>query len=240
MRIFSSCRELMSEIMRDVSEHGTIVHPQTMQNKVVADNEEFQTKELLNYSYCLTNRTDQEKLFISNPTQNYLWCQEEFKERVSRSYVNPGKAWLIRKDTWATFLNSEGGFCYTYNERLNYRHNLNKIIDELKRHPDSRQCYLPVFHPEDVSFIGAERRVPCTLGYQFIIRDNKLHIVYSQRSADVFLHFGNDIWLAWELMSYVAKRLAIEEGYLYHNITSLHSYKRDWEGLKTCIDELYE
>jgi len=240
MRIFSNCRELLSEIMRDVSEQGTIVHPQTMQNQRVADNEEFQTKELLNYSYCLTSRADQENLFISNPKQNFYWCKSEFSERISRSWVNPGKAWLIRKDTWEPFLSKAGEFCYTYNERLNRYHNLEKIIDELRVHGDSRQCYLPVFHPRDPSFIGGKKRVPCTLGYQFIIRNGKMHIIYSQRSADVFLHFGNDIWLAWELMEYVAEMVGVEPGFLYHNIASLHSYRRDWEGLKTCIDQLYE
>lgn len=239
MRIFSSCYSLMSEIFRDVSEHGVIVHPQTMQNKQVAGNEDFATKELLNYSYCLMEMPDEDKLFITNPTQNKEWCQKEFTERIS-SEVNPGKAWLIRKDVWKPFLNSNGKFCYTYSERLSHNHNLERIIDELRAHPDSRQCFLPIFHPMDITYLGGKKRIPCSLGYQFIIREGLLHMTYFQRSADIAEHFGNDVWLAYRMLKFVAERVGVKPGYLFHNITSLHAYKKDWDKLKTCIDQLYE
>ena len=69
--------------------------------------------------------------------------------------------------------------------------------------------------------------------YDFLIRENargekQLNICYHQRSSDFVTHFGNDVYLAWRLMEYVASEVGIKPGYLYHTIDSLHSYKKDW------------
>lgn len=76
--------------------------------------------------------------------------------------------------------------------------------------------------------------------YDFLIRENargekQLNICYHQRSSDFVTHFGNDVYLAWRLMEYVASEVGIKPGYLYHTIDSLHSYKKDWVKLKTSI-----
>lgn len=76
--------------------------------------------------------------------------------------------------------------------------------------------------------------------YDFLIRENNkkekvLHICYHQRSSDFITHFGNDVYLAWLLKDYVANKVGIKSGYLYHTIDSLHSYKKDWVKLKTSL-----
>ena len=53
-------------------------------------------------------------------------------------------------------------------------------------------------------------------------------------------HFGNDVYLAWKLMEYMAEQTGNEPGYLYHTIDSLHSYKKDWVLLKQCLDDITE
>ena len=63
----------------------------------------------------------------------------------------------------------------------------------------------------------------------------QLNICYHQRSSDFVTHFGNDVYLAWKLMEYVAREVGTKPGYLYHTIDSLHSYKKDWVKLKTSI-----
>ena len=44
MRIYENCRELMSEMGRDLWEMGKQVKPKTYQNKVIDGNDEFVTK----------------------------------------------------------------------------------------------------------------------------------------------------------------------------------------------------
>lgn len=236
MRIYIDAYELVSEIYREVWEMGIIVKPNSMQNKVVVGDEDYDTKEVLNYSYCLKSLNHADYLFGFDKN-SLKWANAELGERINPFTENPGRAWEIRKDVWTEFL-VDGKFEYTYSDRIHKFHGLNKIIEELNSNMDSRQCVLPIFHPEDVDGFGGSFRVPCSLSYQFIIREGKLHIIYTQRSADVVTHFGNDVWLAFKLMEYVANQVDIVPGYLYHNITSLHCYRKDWEKLKTGISNL--
>jgi len=240
MRVFGDCYELMSEVMRDVYEMGHKVHPHSMQNKIVKDDDNFETKEIINYSYCLTSMSRKDYLFIIS--KSLKWAMAEFEERIEsrfdEGHVNPGEAWKLRPEVWKQFINEEGKFDYTYNERIDPVGRLYFIVDELKTNPDSRQCVLPIFYPRDLYEMGGQKRIPCSLHYQFLLRDGRLNIVYNQRSADVVTHFGNDVFLAWMLMSHVAKEVGVKEGYLFHNIASLHAYKKDWPTLKKSISDI--
>lgn len=236
MRIYANCYELMSEIFREVWEMGHIAHPHSMQNKMVKDDDNFSTKEITNYSYSLTSLNKVSYLFFADE-RSRKWADAEFKERISKNYRNPGEAWKIRKDIWKPFLNKHGKFEYTYNDRIVV--SLRKVIDELKRNPDSRQAIISIWEPFiDSGGLGGKYRVPCSIYYQILVRNNQVNIIYNQRSADVVTHFGNDVYLAWQLMSHVADQLEMPEGYLFHNIGSLHAYKKDWPRLKQCIDDI--
>lgn len=161
-------------------------------------------------------------------------------------YVNPGTAWLLREDVWKQFLveSSEGPkFDYSYNERLQWLGSLGRIIEELERNPDTRQAVLSIYSKSDILYMGGKRRIPCSMYYNFHIRPDatgepRLYIIYHQRSADAVVHFGNDIWLAWKLMEYVASKVGVKPGNLIHNIDSLHVYKKDWVKLEEMRNNL--
>ena len=236
MRIFANCYELQSEILREVWEMGHIVHPNSMQNKKVKGNDEFSTKEITNYTYCLTSLNKVDYLFYADPTMED-WARAEFLERIDMETKNPGEACKLRKHVWEEFL-YKGKFEYTYSSRLNYLDSLQRVIIELKQNPDSRQACLSIWKPEDIMGIGGIHRVPCSMYYQLMIRKGRMNIIYNQRSADVITHFGNDVYLAWKLMQYIAQEVGVKPGYLFHNIGSLHSYKKDWPTLKSCIEDI--
>jgi len=236
MRIYANSYELMSEIFREVWEMGTIVHPYSMQNKIVKDDENFSTKEITNYNYCLTSLQKLRYLFFTDK-RSQEWAEEEFAERVSSDYINPGKAWKIRENLWEQFLNETTRFDYSYNNRMWFSRQC--VISELERNPDSRQAIISVWDPQiDPGNLGGKRRVPCSIYYQCLIRNGQLDIIYNQRSADVVTHFGNDVYLAWRLMEHVASEVQVSPGFLYHNIGSLHAYKKDWTTLKQCIEDI--
>ena len=236
MRVYANCYELMSELYREVWEMGHIVHPHSMQNKVVKDDDNFSTKEITNYSYCLTTLFKEDYLFLADPRAK-AWCDAEFTERVSNTYVNPGEAWKLRPHIWTEFLNKNGQFDYAYNYRIS--HSINQVIKELKRNPDSRQAIISIWDlTYDPQGMGGEFRVPCSMYYQILIRDEKVNIIYNQRSADMVTHFGNDVYLAWQMMLHIAIALQRNTGYLFHNIGSLHAYKKDWPQLKQCIEDI--
>lgn len=259
MRIYTCARELMSELSRDVIEMGHENRPKTYQNKNIEGNPDFITKELIAESYCLTSLPDPEYLFAYTHTRE--WADAEFAERISGKMINPGEAWKLNKPMWEEFLTKgdeqDAGFDYTYAERINRsafndwegvgvdQHStyLNHIISLLKYDSDTRKAVLSIFNADiDSDRLDGHARIPCSMYYQFLIRDNnhgkQLNIIYNQRSCDLVCHCGDDIYLAWRLMEYVAEKVGIKSGYLFHQIGSLHVYQKDWWKLKTSIDEL--
>jgi len=220
-RIFENLKEAIGEIERDIMEMGILVHPHTMQNKLVKDNEDFSTLETQNYSFTILDLKDKDEL-----APHLEWCKAEFKERITPNSNNPGEAWKLRKEVWETFL-VDGKFDYTYRERYAIFEQIEYIIKELKVNPDSRQCIIHVHMPRDVVIMNnpTPMRVPCSMYYQLLIRRGKLDIIYNMRSSDFDTHFIHDIWLADALRNHIAKEVGIEPGIFMMNIGSLHRYK---------------
>lgn len=243
MRIYQDCYQLVSEVFRDLLEMGIKVHPHSMQNKVVKDDQNFSTLEITNYDYCLLSLDKVENLFLMDPTAKN-WADQEFWERMDPTMDNPGKAYKLRPQIWDQFLNDKGEFDYTYSDRFNHNESIDKVVMELTSNPDSRQAILSIWDRQiDINGLGGKFRIPCSMYYQILIRENKLHVIYSQRSADAVIHFGNDIYLAWQLGRYLTRLIGTEilgltQGYLYHNIGSLHVYNKDLKTLETCIQNL--
>lgn len=240
MRIYSSSYELMSEMGRELNSYGQTVKPKTYQNKGIEGNEDFVTKEIICQQYCLTSLQDPTWLFFYSRSRE--WADAEFQERIDTSdIINPGKAWELRKDLWEQFL-VNGKFDYTYNERI--IHVIKPLIRLLKDDNDTRKAVLPIFNGDmdglDTDWYDGSRRIPCSMYYDFLIRQNGkgekvLHICYHQRSSDFVTHFGNDVYLAWRLMEYVAKEVGVKPGYLYHTLDSLHTYQKDWDKLASSL-----
>lgn len=226
---------------RELSSYGAIVKPKHYQNKDIEDNDDFVTKEIICQQYCLTSLKEEEALFVFTHAKE--WADAEFKERISPYPINPGTAWELRKDLWEQFL-VRGYFDYTYSERMCGA--IYEVVEVLKNDPDTRKAVLPIFNGNnvcDTDYLDGSKRIPCSMYYDFLIRDNAkgervLHICYHQRSSDYIQHFGNDVYLAWKLMEYIAKEVGIKPGYLYHTIDSLHAYKKDWHYLNMNIGKL--
>jgi len=223
-RIFENLKEAMNEIERDIMEMGIRVHTQTMQNKVIKDDDAFSTMEVQNYSFSILNM--EEKY-----SEDLAWCIHEFAERVSGESMNPGQAWEKRHETWEPFL-VDGKMDYTYADRYSYKkdrlNQFQSVIEILKADPDSRQAILHMHFPDDVekaTNMVNPIRIPCSMYYQFMVRRGKLDVIYNMRSSDYDTHFLNDIWLADELRNYIAKAIGIKPGIFHMNVGSLHRYK---------------
>jgi thymidylate synthase len=90
-----------------------------------------------------------------------------------------------------------------------------------------------IFKPEDTDeSTGFTTRIPCSVSYQFLIRNNKLMCLYSIRSNDYFKHFGIDIYLANSLQEYIVEQLKdkypkLKVGALNYYCGSFHAYNED-------------
>lgn len=220
-RIFKNCVEAINEIERDIVEMGILVKPMSMQNKVVAGDERYHTLEVRNYSFAILNTEDKDKIV----GKCLEWCQAEFAERMNPRSENPGEAWKLRQNVWEEFLNDYRTFDYTYSERIHDRNQLNLVIEELKRNPDTRQAIIHVHFPQDADSMGGKARMPCSMYYQLMVRRGKLDIIYNMRSSDFATHFKNDIWQACALRDYIAEEIDINSGLFMMNVGSLHIYK---------------
>lgn len=90
-------------------------------------------------------------------------------------------------------------------EGLRYEYgDLNDLVTHLEREPLSRQAYLPIWFPEDLTCPG---RKPCSLGYHFLMRGDYLHITYYIRSCDYVRHFRDDCYLTVRLALWVLDSL---------------------------------
>lgn len=252
MRIYQNPMEAVREVERDLHEMGIQIQVQTMQDKYVANNVNYLTKEVRAYGFQVDS-------WSWNPDKalkvlHYIFKDEakahqglqyillEFQDRTSRTPSNPGRSYVVRKEIWKEFLHNER-FAYTYSERLcpQWR----KFFEELRVRPGTRQAVLNIHSnicplhdlaeiginiveaSADQRNAGGSGRIPCSLYYQAMIREQRLEWVYAMRSCDFYTHFPIDILLAMMLQSWVADILRLKPGMFTYFTGSLHAYKKD-------------
>ena len=235
MRHYQDCLEMIKEVERDLAEMGIEYQSFSVQDKIVEHDEGFKTKELVGYAYKLFPHENkfggiEDMIRYKQDAQYVRWVHAEINERLNPVYtVNPGSAWMKNGPFWNEYLR-QGKFSYTYAERWNEQ--LIYIIDELNRHPESRQVIMTMYdRHQDMMNWGGLDRVPCSLTYHFLIRDNKLNLIYSQRSCDFVNFFSSDVYCTLTLMSYVTSLLKCQLGTFTHIVNSLHAFKKDMEGV---------
>lgn len=113
---------------------------------------------------------------------------------------------------------------------------LRDVLLQLVNHPFTRQAYLPIWFPEDTGAVHG-KRVPCTLGYHFIIRDGKLDISYFMRSTDLLRHFQDDVYLAVRLAQWMVSQIndanfypgdePLKVGKLIFHTANMHIFEGD-------------
>ena len=128
-------------------------------------------------------------------------------------------------------INSNYGWCVYSEENYNQ---YERLIDELKKNPDSRRAILIYTRPSIwVDFDeGGRSDFICTNACQYLIRDGKLVSIVSMRSNDAIYCFKNDA--AWQMYIHqqIANELDVETGDLIWNAGSLHVYERHFDLVK--------
>ena len=198
---------------------------------------------------------------------NLPWADDHFEERVGREPTNPGEQymnwpWWRGQDASAMDARQTDKFSHTYQERFwpkkanmglrPHAHNripiwgiryqwgdLDDVVDLLAREPLTRQATFPIFFPEDTGVVH-RGRVPCTLHYHFMQRNQMLHMWYPIRSCDLIRHFRDDLYMACLLMLWVLNELQtrdldpaseswaqIRPGHLYFTAYSFHVHHGD-------------
>lgn len=121
----------------------------------------------------------------------------------------------------------QAGIRYQYGD-------LDGVAQMLHDDPATRQAYLPIWFPEDT---GAEQgqRVPCSLGYHFMIRRGRLNITYMIRAVDFMRHFRDDVYMAVRLGQWMTLGANVPDlriGTLTMHVMSMHCFAGDMRALE--------
>lgn len=243
------------QMLRDLLE-APIIYGAKWQQLDVSQSDAHATHELLNVS--LWYDMPETGILAQRAVQPDLpWAEAHFRERVGGEPINPG----VEHANWPYHagkvdLHQHGGkYDHNYMERYwaskievdagiltvsgveafrGYRFSvgdLGDVVEQLRADPTTRQAYLPVWFPEDTGATQGQR-VPCTLGYHFIVRDGKLHCQYNIRSCDVYRHFTNDVYMTVRLAQWVRSMASgfepgWEMGQLTMHVVSMHAFVGD-------------
>ena len=150
---------------------------------------------------------------VGDPTESAL----EWRRTFSDQFRDQGSLPVANK-----------GILYEYGQLID-------VVDLLADDPYTRQAYLPIWFPEDTG--GGSKRAPCTIGYHFLMRDDRLDVNYHIRSCDLYKHFRNDLYLTIRLLLWVLDKArsrssawaSVRPGKFIMQIGSLHLFKSDWE-----------
>lgn len=244
------------------------------QSKDVSNIRQFDTYEITDVMLRFPIPREQDELVnMMEPYPNFSWADKHFAERIGGVPVNPPPShqdWPWNRHN----ASHQGGparvFSHTYPERIwprlanldgiqsdigHFGHrgirfgygDLQDVIDLMVESPLTRQAYLPIWFPEDTG-VAHKQRVPCTLGYHFMIRNGRMSCRYYMRSCDLIRHFSDDIYMAARLLQWVVSQVnkhighegmpeSYEVGDLVVYIASLHAFAGDKYTLERIRDE---
>lgn len=176
------------------------------------------------------------------------WAEIHFGERVSGEPLNPPPShtmWLTKTEE---YLADDAKFDHTYPERMWPKTlgmtgvrfdigDLQDVVEVLKNDPNTRQAVMPMFSYEDITAAKLGKRVPCSIAWNFMIRDGKMHCTYPLRSCDAVRHLHNDIYFANMLVLWIINQLPYDvvPGTLQMPIMSLHCFENDKYALTQMI-----
>jgi thymidylate synthase len=229
--------EVIRLLREEVIYSGDTIHTKSWQGVPSPDD----MRELLHYSIYIAMEQSEEKIALECNAK-LPWADIHFNERVGGVPLNPPPSYSM----WARnleefYATGHECFSHSYPERMwskglhsGIRYDiadLNTLVEVLKKDPTTRQAYLPFFFPEDLSAAIEGERVPCSLGWHFIIRDGRLDLFYALRSCDVMRHLHNDIYFANRLALWVADKAGLDVvmGNMHLVVTSLHCFVKDRE-----------
>ena len=243
MRIYRTLYEAVNETLRDLKVRGISVECNSYQDKKLEGEDRF-VKEIIGVAFKVDKplyKRDEVIRYVFKDDANRIikYCKQEIKDRCSGKPLNPGNSYKIRADMWSKFLENDQKFSYQYAERLWTHDQFKTVIDCLRNDKGTRQAVLSIWNSDldmKAGKLGGGNRIPCSLFYQFLIRNDRLHCIYNMRSNDALGHHAIDLYCATGLMEYVVKELKdiypnLKVGSLTYECGSFHTfhwYLKDW------------
>lgn len=159
--------------------------------------------------------------------EDYAKYENEWYEsgnRDAKEIAEKAKIWKNMMIPGTTNVVSNYGWFWKYNDQYK------RMIEELKKNPDSRRAVLVHYGIFELDIYKYD--TPCNIALNFYILDNTLHLTVFARSIDLWFGFSNDQYCFATLMEKVSKELNVNIGTMTWFITNLHLYERHWNKLQ--------
>lgn len=211
------------EALSDVMTYGSIVAPRNMA-----------IYEILNYHTVID---------MSNPV---LGVQER---NLGYKFLCAEAAWILSGDNRVSTISpysknivnfSDDGVSFfgAYGPKI--RDQIPYVVDTLLDDHESRQAVINIWRESP----RETKDVPCTVSLQFLIRDQRLHIISTMRSSDLWLGWPYDTFnismVGWYVLCYMKKSTGFQDlllGKLHLNAGSAHLYQSCWKDAKILIEK---
>lgn len=263
MKTFDGSFSAIHTLLRDDLLRAPEVDVGEWHSQDISGQEHLITKEIQDCSLSFWIPNDHDEL-AAQIKPNLPWAEEHFLERVGGEPLNPppsAKNWPYAQAGHDAHTDASGRFSHTYPERMWPKYadgeyhsaewrrgpghigihfsygDLQDVVTLLEKSPQTRQAYLPIWFPEDTGAVHGER-VPCSLGYHFLIRKRQISCTYMIRSCDFVRHFNDDVYMAARLCQWVREQLSagkgidetppiLDVGKLTMHVMSMHIFKGD-------------
>lgn len=175
---------------------------------------------------------------LTDVNRNFL-CNE--RRALSPVYASAELLWyLSRRQTvemllpyapqYERFIEEDrkayGAYGYRIRNNIGYEDQLDVAIRRLRNDPNCRQIVVSLWRPDDL-LVTDKKDVPCTVCWQFLLRNNKLHMVAYMRSNDAWLGFPYDVYCNTSIQAMTAATLGVQPGDYVHKVGSMHLYEKN-------------
>ena len=106
---------------------------------------------------------------------------------------------------------------------------IKKIVETLKTNPRDRRMIVSAWNPQQ---FGEMALPPCHYAFQVTVIDNKLNLLWNQRSVDTMLGLPFNIASYALLLHLLAKESGFEEGKLVGFLADVHIYENHVDGAR--------
>jgi len=125
-------------------------------------------------------------------------------------------------------------FDYGYGKRLRLCDALNIVLDKLFSVPSSRRTWLPIYTHVDAT--GENNEVPCCVGVDFLIHEDKLCMSVIFRSNDIAMAFPSDAVGFMSLQHAASNILGYDVGEYTQYIVSAHYRMTDEDIIEAMLN----
>ena len=194
----------------------------TLPFRLVSSELEFFIRGITSKEWLLTNNNHIWDEWCSPDKVPYSHDKETQAQMMAEAELGPIYGWQ-----WRHF----GADYAAHNKKAHGKgvDQLKKIVETLKKDPSDRRMLVTAWNPVDIHRMALP---PCHYGFQITVLNNRLNLLWNQRSVDVALGLPFNIASYGLLLHLLAKEGGFEEGKLVGFLADTHIYTNHVDGME--------